>query len=130
MNYKNIIIFTITLILIFSTTLIKNKTKDLEEKIYLTRESISKKKSEYQIMLLEYNYLTSPEKLMEYHRLYFDDNLVPLKIDDLKQIELNKNAFEIKKLGKFLQNDWISNNMDVSQKDNNNILSPEKCKFS
>ena len=32
--------------------------------------------------------------------------------------------------GKFLQNDWISNKMDVSQKDNNNILSPEKCKFS
>ena len=32
--------------------------------------------------------------------------------------------------GKFLQNDWISNNMDVSQKDNSNILSPEKCKFS
>ena len=32
--------------------------------------------------------------------------------------------------GKFLQNDWISNNMDVSQKDNNNILLPEKCKFS
>ena len=44
MNYRNIIIFIITLILIFSTTLIKNKTKDLEEKIYLTRESISKKK--------------------------------------------------------------------------------------
>jgi len=32
--------------------------------------------------------------------------------------------------GKFLQNDWISNDMNVSQKDNNNILSPEKCKFS
>ena len=105
MNYKNITIFTITLILIFSTTLIKNKTKDLEEKIYLARESISKKKLEHQIILLEYNYLTSPEKLMEYHRLYFDDNLVPLKIDDLKQIEFNKNSFEIKKLDKFLQNE-------------------------
>ena len=32
--------------------------------------------------------------------------------------------------GKFLRNDWISNTMDVSQKDTNNILSPEKCKFS
>ena len=32
--------------------------------------------------------------------------------------------------GKFLQNDWISNSMNVSQKDNSNILSPEKCKFS
>ncbi len=32
--------------------------------------------------------------------------------------------------GKFLQNDWISNTMNVSQKDTNNILSPEKCKSS
>ena len=56
-------------------------------------------------MLLEYNYLTSPEKLMEYHRLYFDDNLVPLKINDLKEIEFNKNSFEIKKLDKFLKNE-------------------------
>ena len=32
--------------------------------------------------------------------------------------------------GKFLQNDWITNNMEVSQKDTNNILSQEKCKFS
>ena len=32
--------------------------------------------------------------------------------------------------GKFLQNDWISNSMDVSKKDNNNILSSEKCNFS
>ena len=32
--------------------------------------------------------------------------------------------------GKFTKNDWITNNMKVSQKDSNNILSPENCKFS
>ena len=32
--------------------------------------------------------------------------------------------------GKFAQNDWITNNMQLSQKDNNNILTPDKCKFS
>ena len=32
--------------------------------------------------------------------------------------------------GKFLQNDWVTNNMEVSKKDINNILNPEKCKFS
>ena len=32
--------------------------------------------------------------------------------------------------GKFTQNDWITNNMQVSQKDNNNILTPDKCRFS
>ena len=31
--------------------------------------------------------------------------------------------------GKFLQNDWISNTMNVSQKDNNNILTKDKCEF-
>ena len=32
--------------------------------------------------------------------------------------------------GKFTQNDWITNNMQVSQKDLSNILTPDKCKFS
>ena len=32
--------------------------------------------------------------------------------------------------GKFVQNDWITNNMRVSQKDKNKILNPDKCKFS
>jgi type II secretory pathway pseudopilin PulG len=32
--------------------------------------------------------------------------------------------------GKFLHSDWITNTMEVSKKDINNILSPEKCKFS
>ncbi len=32
--------------------------------------------------------------------------------------------------GKFSHSDWITNNMLVSQKDNNNILTPDKCEFS
>ena len=32
--------------------------------------------------------------------------------------------------GKFSDNDWVTNTMKISQKDNNNILSPEKCKNS
>ena len=32
--------------------------------------------------------------------------------------------------GKFIENDWVTNNMEVSKKDINNILNPEKCKFS
>ena len=80
-------------------------TKDLEEKIYLTRESISEKKIEHQMILLEYNYLTSPEKLMEYHTLYFDEDLTPLEIDDLKQIEFNKSSLKIEELDKFLRNE-------------------------
>ena len=32
--------------------------------------------------------------------------------------------------GKFSQSNWITNNMQVSKKDNNNILTPDKCEFS
>ena len=32
--------------------------------------------------------------------------------------------------GKFAQNDWITKNMKVSTKDNDNILTPDKCRFS
>ena len=32
--------------------------------------------------------------------------------------------------GKFSENNWVTNTMKISQKDNNNILSPEKCKNS
>ena len=32
--------------------------------------------------------------------------------------------------GKFLKSNWITNNMKVSQEDNNNIINPEKCKYS
>ena len=31
--------------------------------------------------------------------------------------------------GKFEESDWITNNMEVSQKDSNNILTKDKCEF-
>ena len=31
--------------------------------------------------------------------------------------------------GKFVEDDWITNNMEVSQKDSNNILTKDKCEF-
>ena len=31
--------------------------------------------------------------------------------------------------GKFIENDWVTNNMEVSQKDSNNILTKDKCEF-
>ena len=31
--------------------------------------------------------------------------------------------------GKFVEDNWITNNMEVSQKDSNNILTKDKCEF-
>ena len=105
MSYKNVFILFLTLSLIFITTLVKNKSKDLEDKIYNIQESISKNKSEYEILLLEYSYLASPNKLMEYYRLYFDEELVPFKINELEKIVLDNNSIEIKEFNKFSKNE-------------------------
>ena len=56
----------IIIILIFFTSFIKNSTKEIDEEIYITQERIGKLQSEYENLKLEYNYLSSPQKLLEY----------------------------------------------------------------
>ena len=40
--------------------------------------------SEFQNISLEYDYLSSAEKLLEYQSLYFEDELVQKNINDIK----------------------------------------------
>ena len=45
---------------------------------------------------LEYDYLSSAEKLLEYQILYFDDELVKKNIEEIKIINKNLDNLEIK----------------------------------
>ena len=45
---------------------------------------------------LEYDYLSSAEKLLEYQILYFDDELVKKNIEGIKIINKNLDNIEIK----------------------------------
>ena len=72
---KKTIIFIPIIILIISTTLIKNSTKQLDKKIFLIREDIRALEDIYELVLLDYNYLTSPSKLMDYSQKYFEEEL-------------------------------------------------------
>ena len=86
---KKLITFTIIFILILGTSLIKNSTKVLDEQIYSVKENILFLESRYKDSKLEFDYLSSPEKLLEYQSLYFENVLIP---KDLKNIEkLNSN---------------------------------------
>ncbi len=79
------ILLTIPIIfLIVSTTLTKNSTKKLDKSIFETREDIRALNDIYELVLLDYNYLTSPNKLMEYSQLYFEKELKKKEIIDLK----------------------------------------------
>ena len=84
--FKKILIFIPILILIISTTFTKNSTKQLDKKIFETLENIRALEDIYEVVLLDYNYLTSPNKLMEYSQFYFEEDLKKKEILDLNTI--------------------------------------------
>mgnify|MGYP001431976230 CR=1 FL=1 len=87
---KIILIFSIFLLLIF-TTITKNSTKNIEKKIYNAKENLRILKQKYEMVLLDFNYLSSPENLMEYQRTYFEDELKEIDIVNLKKLTFIKN---------------------------------------
>ncbi len=73
--FKKILIFVPIIILIILTTFTKNSTKRLDKKIFETQEDVRALENIYELVLLDYNYLTSPNKLMEYSKKYFEEDL-------------------------------------------------------
>ena len=70
--------------LVLSTAVIKNTTKQIEDEIFTVKENIRVLNSEFENISLEYNYLSSAEKLLEYQSLYFEDELIQKNINDIK----------------------------------------------
>jgi len=102
---KLILLLSIFFLLIF-TTIIKNSTKEIEKKIYNSKENLRVLKNKYEMVLIDFNYLTTPEKLMEYQSRYFENELDQVDIKKLKKIILKKNQLEIKEFINFKKNDW------------------------
>ena len=84
---KKLFLIFFIIFLIIVTTLTKNSTKKLESQIFSIKENISILKNKYELVLLDYNYLTTPEKLMKYQSEYFENNLISLDITKIKKIE-------------------------------------------
>ncbi len=82
--YKKILSFIPIIVLIILTTFTKNSTKQLDKKIFEIQEDIRALNDNYELVLLDYNYLTSPNKLMDYSSMYFEKDLKKKKITDLK----------------------------------------------
>ena len=93
-------IFSISLIflLILITSLIKNSTKRIEEKTFVLKEKIQNSNIQLNNLKLEFDYLSSAEKLIEYQKLYFDNELIKKKIDDMKIINFSGEDIVINKV--------------------------------
>jgi hypothetical protein len=85
------IVFVIIFILILFTSLVKNSTKELEDKIFIVNENIRPLKSELGDVLLEYNYLSSPDKLTQYQTQYFEKDLIKIDIMKIKKLTEENN---------------------------------------
>ena len=51
----------------------------------------------YELVLLDYNYLSSPQKLMEYQSRYFENDLNEIDILNIKKITLHGNKVQVEK---------------------------------
>ena len=82
-------------ILILTTSLVKNSTKEIEDKTFMVNENIIFLKSEFGDELLEYNYLSSPDKLIQYQVLYFEKNLIKIDITQIKKLTEKNNHIDV-----------------------------------
>ena len=95
---KKLIVFAAIFILIVSTSLIKNSTKDLDDQIYSLRENILFLENRLNDSKLEFDYLSSSEKLLEYQKLYFENSLIQKSLKELKTLKIQDNRIIINDL--------------------------------
>tara|TARA_B110000285_G_scaffold160193_1_gene178842 strand:+ start:336 stop:644 length:309 start_codon:yes stop_codon:yes gene_type:complete len=92
--------FIAILILILATSLVKNSTKEIEDRIFAVNENIRSLKSELGDVLLEYNYLSAPDKLTQYQSQFFEKDLIKIDVTKIKKLIETKSQITI---GDFLE---------------------------
>ena len=95
---KKFSLAAVIFLLVLSTALIKNTTKKIEDEIFIVRENIRILETDFENISLEYDYLSSAEKLLEFQSLYFEDELIQKNINNIKIYNISD---DIKKIQNF-----------------------------
>jgi len=90
---KFLVVFLIVS-LILSTAIIKNSTKRIDDETFILKENIRSLKKDFENIKLEYDYLSSAERLLKFQNLYFDNELVKKDIQEIKMIDKNLNELK------------------------------------
>ena len=93
--------FFVTLLifsLIFLTAIVKNSTKRIDDEIFVLKENIRDLKKNFENTRLEFDYLSSTEKLLQFQNLYFDNELIKFDIQEIQTITRKNNEVEIGQL--------------------------------
>ena len=97
MKKISLVLFIFSLILF--TAIIKNSAKKNEDKLFTIKENNRILNSELEKIKLEFDYLSSSDKLLEFQSLYFENELVQKKIENIKVFKItnkDKNIEDLK----------------------------------
>ena len=94
---RSLVIFLIIFLILF-TAGIKNSTKRVDDMIFVLEEDLRGLKKDFDNIKLEYDYLSSTEKLLEFQNLYFDNELVKKNIKEIKIINKKLKKLEVEEL--------------------------------
>ena len=91
-------VFVLIFFLIISTLIIKNSTKEIEDEIYNVKENLLFLENRLEDSKLEFDYLSSSEKLLEFQKLYFENSLQKKSLKELNTLEIIDNELIINEL--------------------------------
>ena len=91
---KKVFVTIFVFFLIFSTAIVKNSTKRIEDEIFVLKENIRDLKKNFENTRLEFDYLSSTEKLLQFQNLYFDNELIKFDIQEIQTITRKNNEIE------------------------------------
>ena len=86
---KYVILFGI-IFLIITTSIVKSSTRQLEKNIFILDEEVKILEEKYDFLLLENDYLTTPERLIGLKEKIFKDKFFPINPKDIKKINTNE----------------------------------------
>ena len=95
---KKFSVISLIMSLILFTALIKNSTKKIDEAIFEKKENLRSLNQEYKNAKLEFEYLSSSEKLLEFQNLYFDEQMFQKELKEINLIKKSSNKLIIKEL--------------------------------
>ena len=95
---RRFIVLIILLLLVISTSIIKNSTKGIDDETYTVKENLLFLENRLMDTKLEFDYLSSSEKLQEYQKLYFENSLEKKSLQELKTLEISNNKTKINNL--------------------------------
>ena len=87
---KKYLVFFLITFLIITTSVIKNSTRELETKIFNSKERIKILTNKRDMVLLQNNYLSSPQRLFELKKKFFGKNLEVLELQQFKNLIYNE----------------------------------------